>query len=86
MSTFLLGNTGRCAVVTIAKANEFSGAKDRRAVLSFPICFHATRRTFRQMYRDVLGDGKATACACIALCTAIAKALSGLLMLFAFDK
>ena len=80
----MLGDTAYSAMIAIAETDEFSGTKNRRAILSFPICPHAARGTFRQMYRDVLRDRKAAASAGIALRPAIPKALSRLLILFTF--
>lgn len=82
----MLGDTAYSAVIAIAETDEFSGTKNRRAILSFPICPHAARGTFGQMCRDVPRDRKAAASAGVALRPAITKALSRLLILFAFHK
>jgi hypothetical protein len=82
----MVGDTAYSAMITIAETDEFSGTKNRRAILSFPICPHAARGTFGQMCRDVLRDRKAAAGAGVALRPAITKALSRLLMLFGLDK
>jgi hypothetical protein len=85
-SALVLSNASCRSMIALAKANEFSGAKDWRAILSFAICLDAPWRTFGQMGRDVLGDRKAAASACIALCPAITKALDWFLLLVAFHK
>jgi hypothetical protein len=82
----MLGDTAYSAMIAIAETDEFARTKNGRAILSFTICAHAARGTFRQMHRDVLRDRKAAASAGVALCPAIAKALSRLLMLFALHK
>jgi hypothetical protein len=82
----MLGDIAYSAMIVLAQTDELSRTQNRGAILSFSIRPHAAWGTFRQMYRDVLRDGKAAASAGVALRPAITKALSRLLILFAFHK